>query len=65
MAYAKKNDLPRADLASAQAAMSRGDFRTARQLATRAKARFPIGAPGWVKADDIASFKPPASPGRR
>jgi predicted Zn-dependent protease len=60
MAYGKKNDLPRADLASAQAAMSRGDYRTARQLATRAKGRFPIGAPGWVKADDIASFKPPA-----
>ena len=60
MAYGRKNDLPRADLASAQAAMSRGDYRTARQLAARAKGRFPIGAPGWVKADDIASFKPPA-----
>jgi len=28
-------------------------------LASRAKGRFPIGSPGWVKADDIASFKPP------
>ncbi len=25
------------------------------------KARFPVGSPGWVKADDIASFRPPAS----
>ena len=48
MAYGKKGDLPRADLASAQAAMTRGDFMTARQLATRAKVRFPIGSPGWV-----------------
>jgi predicted Zn-dependent protease len=65
MAYGRKGDLPRADLASAQAAFSRGDFRTAGQLATRAKVRFPIGSPGWVKADDIATFKPPATPVRR
>ena len=59
MAYGRKGDVARADLASAQAAFSRGDFMTARQLAVRAKARFPVGTPGWVKADDIASFKPP------
>jgi predicted Zn-dependent protease len=61
MAYGRKNDLADADLASAQAAMSRGQLPTARQLASRAKGRFPIGSPGWVKADDIASFKPPAN----
>jgi predicted Zn-dependent protease len=71
MAYGKKGDLAQADLASAQAAFSRGDFVTSRQLATRAKGRFPVGSPGWVKADDIAGFKPPAragismGPGRR
>ena len=54
-----KGDLAQADLASAQAAFTRGDLRTARQLAVRAKGRFPVGSPGWVKADDIASFKPP------
>lgn len=59
MAYGRKGDLAQADLASAQAAFARGDYRTARQLATRAKTRFPIGAPGWVKADDISSYKPP------
>jgi predicted Zn-dependent protease len=59
MAYGRKGDLAQADLASAQAAFSRGDFMTARQLATRAKVRFAIGTPGWVKSDDIASFKPP------
>jgi predicted Zn-dependent protease len=59
MAYGRKGDLADADLASAQAAFNRGNFPTARQLAGRAKGRFPVGSPGWVKADDIASFRPP------
>jgi predicted Zn-dependent protease len=59
MAYGRRGDLAHADLASAQAAFTRGDLRTARQLAGRAKTRFPVGSPGWVKADDIASYKPP------
>jgi predicted Zn-dependent protease len=58
MAYGRKGDLARADLASAQAAFLRGDIKTAREIATRAKTRFPVGSPGWVKADDIASYKP-------
>jgi predicted Zn-dependent protease len=57
MAYGRKGDLAQADLASALAAFMRGDQKTARQLAARAKTRFPIGSPGWVKADDIISFK--------
>ena len=59
IAYGRKGDLADADLASAQAAYNRGNLPTARQLASRAKGRFAIGSPGWVKADDIASFKPP------
>ena len=65
MAYGQKNDLARADLASAQAAFMRGDIKTAREIATRAKARFPLGSPGWVKADDLASLKPPQNALRR
>jgi predicted Zn-dependent protease len=61
MAYGQKNDLAHADLASAQAAYMRGDLKTAREIAARAKTRFPIGSAGWVKADDIASLKPPQS----
>jgi len=57
MAYGHKGDLGEADLASALAAVMRGDARTARDLATRAKSRFPVGSPGWVKADDIISSK--------
>jgi predicted Zn-dependent protease len=56
MAYGRKGDLPDADLASAQSAFARGDNKTARELAARAKERFPIGSPGWVKADDIVAF---------
>jgi len=58
MAYGRKGDFGQADLASAQAAFLRGDNKTARDLASRAKTRFAIGTPGWVKADDIVSAKP-------
>jgi predicted Zn-dependent protease len=61
MAYGRKGQLAEADLASAQAAFARGDVKTAKELATRAKTRFPTGSPGWVKADDIVSVKMPAS----
>jgi predicted Zn-dependent protease len=61
MAYGRKGDYAEADLASAQAAYLRGDNKTARELATRAKTRFAVGTPGWVKADDIVAAKPPRS----
>jgi predicted Zn-dependent protease len=56
MAYGRMNDLADADLASAQAAFANGDNKMARELAERAKLRFPIGSPGWVRADDIVAF---------
>jgi predicted Zn-dependent protease len=59
MAYGRTGALADADLASAQAAALRGDIQTARQLAARAKTRFPVGSPGWIKADDIVGLKPP------
>jgi predicted Zn-dependent protease len=58
MAYGQKGDFAQADLASAQAAYLRGDNKTARDLASRAKTRFAVGTPGWVKADDIIAAKP-------
>jgi len=61
VAYGRKGDLANADLASAQAAFARGDLKTARQLATRAKTRLPIGSPAWVRADDIVNVKPNAN----
>jgi predicted Zn-dependent protease len=64
MAYGRKGDYAQADLASAQAALARGDVKTARELAARAKTRFAVGTPGWVRADDIVSTKMPSPPRR-
>jgi predicted Zn-dependent protease len=58
MAYGRKGDLAQADLSSAQAAFARGDVKTARQLAARAKGRLTVGSPAWVQADDLATVKP-------
>jgi predicted Zn-dependent protease len=57
MAYGRKGNYAEADLASAQAAFLRGDMKTARDLASRAKTRFAVGSPGWVKADDIVNTR--------
>ena len=65
MAYGRKGDYAEADLASAQAALARGDVKTARELAARAKTRFPTGSPGWVKSDDIVGMKLPGAHGTR
>jgi predicted Zn-dependent protease len=62
MAYGHGGNFAEADLASAQAAFARGDSKTARELAGRAKTRFPIGSPGWVRADDIVAFNKGKSP---
>jgi len=59
MAYGRQGDLAQADLAAAQAAYNRGDVKTARQLAARAKTRLPVGSPAWVRADDLVSVKTP------
>jgi predicted Zn-dependent protease len=58
LAYGERGDYAEADLASAEAALANGDVKTARELAARAKTRFPTGSPGWVRADDIVTFKP-------
>jgi predicted Zn-dependent protease len=63
MAYGRKGDYAEADLASAQAAFFSGDNKTARELASRAKTRFSVGTPGWVKADDIVAAKLPSGRG--
>jgi predicted Zn-dependent protease len=65
IAYGRKGDLAQADLASALAAVARGDVKTARELAARARTRFPVGSPGWVKADDIVALKAPSGPNVR
>jgi predicted Zn-dependent protease len=63
MAYGRKGNYAEADLASALAALARGDTKTARELAARAKTKFPTGSPGWVKSDDIVGLKRHSSGG--
>jgi predicted Zn-dependent protease len=53
MAYGHNKNYAEADLASAEAAFARGDNKTARELAARAKTRF---------ADDIVAFNKGKSP---
>ena len=55
MAYGREGKFARADLASAHAAFNRGDIKTARMLASRAKTRLKVGSPAWVRADDIVN----------
>jgi len=61
IAYGRKGDLANADLAAANGYFASGEFKTGRELAARARQRFPQGSPGWLKADDLVNFKPPQS----
>jgi len=59
IALGRQGDQANAALASAQASFNDGDLNTARQLATRAQRDLPKGSPGWLRAEDIVSYKPP------
>jgi predicted Zn-dependent protease len=59
IALGRQGDRANADLASAQASFNEGDFGTARQLASRAQRTLAKGSPGWLRAEDIVSYKPP------
>lgn len=61
IAYGRKGDLANADLAAANGAFASGEFKLGRELAARARMRFPTGSPGWLRADDLVNFKPPKS----
>jgi predicted Zn-dependent protease len=59
MAYDRKGDRPRAQLASAQSLFISGKYVEARTQAKRAQDQFKEGTPGWLKADDILNYRPP------
>ncbi|WP_454917474.1 M48 family metalloprotease [Xanthobacter sediminis] len=61
IAYGRKGDLANADLAAANGYFASGEFKSGRELAARARQRFPQGSPGWLKADDLVNFKPSGS----
>ena len=59
IAYAQKGNIPKAQLATAEAAMLAGDLKLAKQQARRARAKFKKGSPEWIKSNDILNFKKP------
>jgi len=58
IAYGRKNDIPRAELATARAYFAEGDLNQAKQHAARVQKRTSRGSPLWLQADDILSFRP-------
>ncbi|MBI1868521.1 MAG: M48 family metallopeptidase [Methylocystis sp.] len=61
MAYFRKGDNAKAQLAAAEGLFVAGKYVEARTQAARAQAQFKEGAPGWLKADDILTYRPPGS----
>ena len=60
-AYAQKQDLAMAELATAQGLFAEGNVKEAQAHAARAQAKLKLGTPAWLRADDIVSYKPPKS----
>jgi predicted Zn-dependent protease len=58
-AYAYKQDIPMAELATAQGFLAEGNVKDAKLHAARAQAKLKYGSPAWLRADDIVSFRPP------
>jgi len=57
IAYARKNNIPMADLETAEAALLTGDLDLAKQKAKRAAGAFKRGTPEWLRANDIMNLK--------
>nr|WP_255608859.1 M48 family metalloprotease [Methylosinus sp. Sm6] len=58
MAYFRKGDSAKAQLAAAEGLFVAGKYIEARTQAARAQAQFKEGTPGWLKADDILTYRP-------
>jgi predicted Zn-dependent protease len=63
MAYHRKGETPKPQLAAAQGLFVSGKYVEARTQASRAQAQFKEGSPGWLKADDILNYRPPKTDG--
>jgi predicted Zn-dependent protease len=62
IAYQQQGKVADAELASAEGALIEGDVKTAKTFARRAQAKFSVGTPGWLKADDIVNYEDPSDP---
>jgi predicted Zn-dependent protease len=58
-AYALRDDIAMAQLATAQGLFAEGNVKEAKQHAARAQAKLKTGTPAWLRADDIVSYNPP------
>jgi predicted Zn-dependent protease len=58
-AYALKDNIPMADLATAQGYFTDGKIEDAKRHATRAQAKLKPNSPAWLRADDIVTYKKP------
>lgn len=58
-AYALKNDIPMADLATAQGYFADGAIEDAKRHASRAQAKLKPNSPAWLRADDIVTYRKP------
>ena len=56
-AFARKGQMPQADLATAQAYFLEGDLKQAQIFAKRAQTKLPKGSPEWIKSEDIITYK--------
>ena len=56
IAYARLGDVPRAELATAEAALAQGDTTLAVEKAKNLANQFKQGTPEWLKANDILNF---------
>ncbi len=56
-AYAMQDNIPMAQLATAQGLFIEGDIKGAKIQAIRAQAKLKRGTPAWLRADDIVSYK--------
>lgn len=60
-AYGRKGEIGLAELASAQAFFNAGDLSGAQTQASRAMAKLKAGSPGYLKAEDILTYRPPGT----
>ena len=58
-AYSRKGQIGLAELNSARAFFTAGDYSNAANHAARAKEKLPANSPGWYKADEILNYRPP------
>ena len=59
MAYARKGEEGKAQVAAAQSLFVSARYVEARTQASRAQAKVKVGSPDWLKADDILNYRPP------